>query len=212
MDFAGELDRFLPPDIPRRSHVITISACHLKLIADANERMNLTRIQDPREAAIKHVVDSVSPWRLFAEAKTVIDAGTGAGFPGIPLAAALPDTRFLLADSTQKKAKFVEGAIQTLQLPNAEVSSDRAEDILRGTRFDLITARAVAPVERALGYFAAGLKKGAGVLLYKGPDVEKELMEAGAEAKRRRVTLAVAMRYDLPEQLGGRTVIRISNQ
>lgn len=212
MDFAGELDRVLPHDIPRRSHVISISACHLHLIADVNERMNLTRIQDPREAAIKHVVDSVAPWRLFAEAKTVMDAGTGAGFPGIPLAAALPDTRFLLADSTQKKAKFVEGAIQTLQLPNAEVSSERAEDILRGARFDLITARAVAPVERALGYFAAGLKKGAGVLLYKGPDVEKELMEAGAEAKRRRVTMAIAMRYDLPDQLGGRTVIRISNQ
>ena len=212
MDFAGELDRFLPHDLPRRPNVIAIASCHLTMIADVNERMNLTRIQGPREAAIKHVVDSVSPWRLFAEAATVIDAGTGAGFPGIPLAAALPDTHFVLADSTQKKAKFVEGVIQALQLHNADVSSDRAEDILRRSRFDVITARAVAPVERALGYFAAGLKKGATVLLFKGPDIEKELMEAGAEAKRRRVTMEVAMRYDLPDQLGSRTVVRISNQ
>lgn len=212
MDFERELESALPSNLPNRSAVIAIASRHLQLIADVNEHMNLTRITSPREAVIKHIVDSVAPWALFEGAATVMDAGTGAGFPGIPLAVVLPDTRFVLVDSTQKKARFVESAIADLALQNVEVAAERAEDVLRQSRFTLITARAVAPVERALSFFAAGLKAGAQVLLYKGPDVEHELKEAETEAKQRRVRMSVVMRYDLPDSLGTRTIVRIAAQ
>ena len=86
MHFEDELVRVLPSDIPHRERLIEKSAQHLRLIAAANEYMNLTRISSPTEAAIKHVFDSVAPWQHFKDARLVLDAGTGAGFPGIPLA------------------------------------------------------------------------------------------------------------------------------
>src|SRR5580658_7776423 len=99
------------------------------MIEEANRHFNLTRITGPKEAAIKHVLDSVMPWRLFAGTRHVLDAGTGAGFPGIPLALVLPETRFTLAESIRKKARFVESALGELKLPNAGITPRRAEDL-----------------------------------------------------------------------------------
>lgn len=210
MDFERELDLALPPCLPNRGRVVSVAAHHLRLIDEVNEHMNLTRITGPREAVVKHVLDSVVPWELFKGASLVMDAGTGAGFPGIPLAASLPDTQFLLVDSTQKKARFVEGAVAALGLDNVEVCAERAEDLLRKSRVDVITARAVAPVERALGYFATGFAQGARALLYKGPDVDGEMRDAQAEAKRRRVDMEVVLRYELPDDLGARTIVQVA--
>ena len=102
--------------MPERDHLIRVAARHLELIVEANRQFNLTRILDSREAAIKHVVDSIMPWRLFAAAKHVLDAGTGAGFPGVPLAVVLPSVHFTLAESIGKKARFVEAAVKDLAL------------------------------------------------------------------------------------------------
>jgi len=208
--FAQELELALPASLPERDRVVAYAARHLEMIAEVNEHMNLTRITSPREAVIKHVLDSVIPWQLFEGAARVMDAGTGAGFPGMPLAAALPGTQFLLVDSTQKKARFVECAAEALDLQNVEVSSERAEDVLRQSRFDVITARAVAPLERALVFFALGMKNGARVLLYKGPDVETEMKAAEPEACRRRLRMEIVMRYELPDGLGRRTIVQVS--
>jgi len=114
MEFAAELARVLPNDIPHRERLIEKASAHLSLILAANEHFNLTRIINAPEAAIKHVFDSVVPWRHFAGARRVLDAGTGAGFPGIPLSVVLPDVRFTLAESTQKKARFVDSAVESL--------------------------------------------------------------------------------------------------
>src|ERR1700722_5287747 len=97
VEFAAELDRVLPQDIPHRDRLIEKAAAHLTLILAANEHFNLTRIINAPEAAIKHVFDSVVPWRHFSGVRRVLDAGTGAGFPGVPLSLVLPDVRFTLA-------------------------------------------------------------------------------------------------------------------
>lgn len=210
MDFADELAAVLPYDLPRRDEVIGRTAKHLELILEANRHLNLTRITSPREAAIKHVLDSVLPWRLFSEADHILDAGTGAGFPGIPLAVLLPEKRFTLAESIQKKARFVESVVDSLELSNVHVAAERAEDLLRTGRVDLITARAMAPISRTLPLFAPAIQAGARALLYKGPDVETEISASAEDARRRRVHMCVVARYDLPGSFGTRTIVEMS--
>lgn len=209
MSFEDELNLVLPADLPNRDRVVQLGAAHLELIEEANRQFNLTRIIDPRQAAIKHVLDSVIPWRLFAEARHVVDAGTGAGYPGIPLALVLPETRFTLSESVQKKTRFVESAVSKLALGNIAVTAERAETLVAKGGVDVITARAVAPIPRALELFGPAVKKGANMLLYKGPDAEQEIAAAAGDASRQRVSMDVVMRYELPDALGTRTVIEI---
>ena len=205
MEFAAELARVLPDDIPHRGRLIEKAAAHLSLILAANEQFNLTRIINAPEAAVKHVLDSVLPWRYFEGARRVLDAGTGAGFPGVPLSLVLPDVRFTLAESTQKKARFVEGAVEALELHNVDVSSERAEQIAMAERPEIITARAVAPLERLLELFAKPMKQGAKLILYKGPEVENEL----AAVKKFRIKAEQLSRYELPDGMGTRVVLAI---
>ncbi len=203
------LHEVLPAGLPHREQCVEGAARHLALIEDANRQFNLTRITAAREAAIKHVLDSVMPWQLFAGAEHVMDAGTGAGFPGIPLALVLPETKFTLLESTQKKARFVESAVAALELRNVVVSPLRAEDWLENNRAAIVTARAVAPVVKAIVLFAAAFKTGGRVLLYKGPDVDTELAEATPEARKRAIRMRVVERYDLPEGMGSRTIVEL---
>ncbi|MDP9171464.1 MAG: 16S rRNA (guanine(527)-N(7))-methyltransferase RsmG [Acidobacteriota bacterium] len=211
MDFEDELNDVLPGDLPNRAAVVLKSAQHLRMIVEANTLMNLTRITDPREAAVKHVLDSVVPWRLFGESGHVLDAGTGAGFPGIPLAVALPGLQFTLSESTGRKARFVEAAVAALELGNVTVSVQRAEDLCRTAAFDVITARAVAPVSRLTGWLAPAIRKGAVALLYKGPEVDAEIREAAGELKKHRLQAEIAMRYELPDALGARTIAQLTS-
>ena len=210
MDFGLELEQVLPSDVPQRAQLIAKAARHIELITEANQRLNLTRILDPREAAIKHVLDSVIPWRRFSGVESVLDVGTGAGFPGIPLAIVLPGTRFVLAESIQKKARFVEAVAKRLDLANVRVEPCRAEELLQARRPEIIAARAVAPIVKILDLFAAAITAGSTVLLYKGPDAESEIAQARDEAKRKKVRLKILEQYELPSQLGSRTLVEIS--
>ncbi len=205
MGFEAELARTLPSGIPHREQLIQKASQHLQLIASANEYMNLTRVTDPHEAAVKHVYDSVAPWEHFVAAKRVLDVGTGAGFPGIPLAIVLPQVRFSLVESIQKKARFVDSAVESLHLANVHVFPNRAEEVLEQQRPDVITARAVAPIGRILELFGTALKNGTRLLLYKGPEVDQEL----SEAAKHRLHAEVVLRYDLPFGLGSRTLIQV---
>ena len=180
-------------------------------MTQANAQFNLTRITGAREAAIKHVLDSVLPWREFAGAARVLDAGTGAGFPGIPLAIALPETHFTLTDSVGKKARFVESSIRALGLPNVTAINARAEEILRTHPAAIITGRALAPLDKACALFGPALRSGSRALLYKGPDVDSEMEAAAAEARKQRLQLRVTQRYQLPDNLGTRTLVQMSS-
>jgi 16S rRNA (guanine527-N7)-methyltransferase len=206
--FDEEINRVLPTDIPHRERLIAKASQHLQLIVAANEYMNLTRLTSPKEAAIKHVCDSVAPWRHFAQAGRILDAGTGAGFPGIPLSIVLPDVRFTLAESTQKKARFVDSAVEALELANVRVVPVRAEATAVLEKPDIITARAMAPLHRLLDLFAKPLKQGARRILYKGPDIDAEL----AEANRQRISAEVLWRYELPCGFGTRTLVSVRAQ
>ena len=215
MNFAEELTSLLPGDIPCRPELITKAALHLERIVEANQSFNLTRIVSTREAVIKHVLDSVLPWKLFAGATHILDAGTGAGFPGVPLAIVLPHVHFILSESVGKKARFVETAVAALGLPNVEVKAMRAEEILqklhRAASSKLIlTGRAVAPVSKVATLFAASLRpKNTRALFYKGPALHDELAEAAPILKRHKLHCAILETYELPDHLGSRSILEV---
>lgn len=212
MPFESELNELLPEDLPNRDVVVRKCARHLQLIVEANEYMNLTRIVSPREAAIKHVLDSLIPWRLFARAKHILDAGTGPGFPGIPLALVFPQIQFTLAESIQKKARFVETAVKTMELPNVAIAPHRVEELgsQSSRELDIVTARAFAPLDKALEFLVPALKSGATALLYKGPDVAHEIAAAARALAKLRARAEVVMNYELPESSGSRTIVSVA--
>jgi 16S rRNA (guanine527-N7)-methyltransferase len=112
------------------------------MLRERNEQVNLTSIVSPEGVLTLHMLDSLSIVPDLLDAKTVLDVGTGGGFPGLPLAVACPERDFLLIDGTQKKIRFVNEAIEALAIPNAKAAAMRAEN-LDEPKFDAVVVRAV---------------------------------------------------------------------
>jgi 16S rRNA (guanine527-N7)-methyltransferase len=118
---------------------------HLDLLDEWNARMNLTAIREREQQITKHVLDSLSVWP-YLRGERVADVGSGAGFPGIPLAIADLRRHFTLIESTGKKCRFLEHVRDALGLDNVEVAQARAESYEPEVRFDTVVARAVGPI------------------------------------------------------------------
>jgi len=145
-----------------------------------NQRMNLTAIRERSQQITKHLLDSLSV-QPFLRGARIADAGTGAGFPGLPLAFVNPAVHFTLIDSTAKKLTFVEHATRFLSLDNVETVHTRAEAYRPPERFDCVLSRAVGPVENFVkwcGHLCAG---GGRLLAMKGryPAQEIEKLPSG---------------------------------
>ena len=148
-----------------------------RLLTEANARMNLTRVpDDPGEAIDRNYIDSLAPLSCLRGAETCVDVGSGAGFPGVPLAIFLPDTHFVLMDSLSKRVEFLRGVIRELSL-NAEAVCLRAEDAGRGAlreAFDAATARAVAPLSVLCELLLPLVRVGGKAVALKGPGAAAE--------------------------------------
>ncbi len=140
---------------------------HLDLMDEWGERMNLTAIRERSQQLTRHVLDSLSvaPW---LRGRRVADVGSGAGFPGIPLAIARPDLQFALIESTGKKCRFLEHVRDTLGLANVEVVQSRAEGYATRERFDTVLARAVGPLADLVRYAGSLVACGGRLLAMKG--------------------------------------------
>jgi len=147
---------------------------HLDLVDEWGERMNLTAIRERPQQITKHVLDSLSV-ASWLRGTRAADVGSGAGFPGIPLAIVRPDVQFSLVESTGKKCRFLEHVRDTLGLANVQVVQARAEAYTPDVRFDTVLARAVGPlvdlVRNSGGLVAAGGR----LLAMKGRYPEDEL-------------------------------------
>jgi 16S rRNA (guanine527-N7)-methyltransferase len=157
------------------------------MLLERQSRMNLIASSTIPELWTRHIADSLQLLALAPDARVWIDLGSGAGFPGLVLACALADTpgaEVHLVESTGKKAAFLREVAAATAVP-AIVHHERIEDFVRGgapkldaSKPDIVTARALAPLNRLLGYAVPLLKTGAQALFLKGQDVEAELTEA----------------------------------
>ena len=178
------LDRAAAMGIPMTAGQAEQFNLYHEMLVEANARMNLTRVpDDPAEAVDRNYLDCVAPLAGgFPDAATAVDVGSGAGFPGIPLAIMLPDTRFTLIDALGKRVDFLREVIDRLGL-NAVALHLRAEDAARREDlregFDLAVARAVAPMNVLCEYLLPLVKVGGHMLALKGPGLDDELTQAG---------------------------------
>lgn len=153
-----------------------------EMLVSANKQMNLTRVPDDiHEAADRNYLDSLNAVKYLNGVQTLIDVGTGAGLPGIPIAIACPHIKVTLLDALQKRVGFLQSVIDELGL-NAEAVHGRAEDAAKkpGFRdvFDVATARAVAEMNVLSEWLLPFVKPEGRMLALKGPGAEEELARA----------------------------------
>lgn len=174
------------------------------LLLDWNGRMNLTAITEPREMAVKHFLDSLLllKWWDIGKGAAVIDVGTGAGFPGIPLKIARPDLRLTLLDSLQKRVRFLEELSSQLGQSNLCLHG-RAEETAHRPDFreqyDLACARAVARLSLLCEYCLPFVKTGGVFLAMKGAGWKEEAQSAGRAIALLGGHLAKTEEYTLPD-------------
>ena len=152
----------------------------LHLLVKWNRAYNLTAVRQPEQMVTRHLLDSlvIGP---YIQGPRILDVGTGAGLPGIPLALAYPNCQFTLLDSSGKKIRFVTQAVAELGLVNVDVVQSRVEAYQPASRFDTVTARAYSSIEELVKQTAHLLADGGQYLIMKGayPVAEVEAMPAG---------------------------------
>ena len=145
---------------------------YMKLLQEWNEKINLTAITEENEVILKHI----------NQTDKIIDVGTGAGFPGIPIAIMMPNTQITLLDSLNKRINFLNEVIRELDLKNVETIHSRSEDcgkdMLFREKYDIAIARAVANLTTLSEYLVPFVKIGGKMICMKGTDVEEELKNA----------------------------------
>jgi len=147
---------------------------YLDLLTQWNKVFNLTRICDPEEMVLLHILDSlsISP---YLHGTRILDVGTGAGLPGIPLAIIQPEKKFVLIDSNSKKTRFLVQAVHELKLANVEIIHSRCEDLQPQQLFDSIVSRAFASLQVMLTTTCHLINKDGRFLAMKGVYPESEI-------------------------------------
>ena len=160
---------------------------YMNLILEWNEKINVTAIKDEKEFIVKHFVDSLTISGFAVNAKRVLDIGTGAGFPGIPLKIYHPEVDFTLIDSVNKKVMILQDVIDKLKLEKIEALHIRAEDLAKDLKyrenFDVVTTRAVSNLATISEYMLPFVNVGGMAICMKGPNVDEELVNAGNAIK-----------------------------
>ena len=147
---------------------------HYEMLCRWNQRLNLTRITGPREAARLHYAEALFGASLISDASTVLDIGSGAGFPAIPLAVAWPDVRVTALEANQKKSIFLKEAKDELSLGNLKVLTSRLEEI-DWSDYELLTSRALDRAEAVFPLVIERLSSTQRLMLYCGPDLVAKL-------------------------------------
>ena len=177
---------------------------YLALLIEWNGKMDLTSVKDDQMIE-RHFADSLKPLSLeafFPKDGTLIDVGTGAGFPGLPIAIARKDMRVTLLEAQGKRCQFLKAVVEALQLSNVFVVNDRAENLGRKEdhreQYDAAVARAVAPLNILAEYLLPFVKTGGHALCWKGPAAEEERLDGDAAARKLGGKLLAEIPVSLP--------------
>lgn len=175
---------------------------YMKNLLEWNEKINLTAIKDEREIVIKHFVDSVVI-NKFIDGTRMLDLGSGAGFPGIPLKLINRNLAVTLIDSVNKKVNFMKDSIEKLQLNNIVALHIRAEDLAHDKnyreQFDIVVSRAVANMTTLVEYMLPFVKVGGKCLCLKGPNCEDEINLAKNAVKKLGGQIKEVIQYNVGE-------------
>jgi 16S rRNA (guanine527-N7)-methyltransferase len=197
---------------------ITLSAYQLdklekfyKLLVEWNQKINLTRIIDKEEVYLKHFYDSLTIVKVIDlnEVETLCDVGTGAGFPGIVLKIFYPHLKITLVDSLQKRVNYLNEVIKELDLKEIEAIHARGEEY-KGS-FDVVTARAVANIEKLVGYTMHLVSKNGVFVAMKG-NIEEELTEPVKNKLSKKYNIQKIEQFTLPKENSMRSLIVIQNK
>ena len=186
---------------------------YMKLLLEWNEKINLTAITDENEIVLKHFVDSLTSLKYIKENDNIIDVGTGAGFPGIPMAIMMPNTKITLLDSLNKRINFLNEVIKELNLKNVETIHSRSEDcgkdILYREKYDISIARAVANLSTLSEYLLPFVKIDGKMICMKGSEVEEELNNSKYAIKELGGEISLQDEFCLPDTDIKRNIIVI---
>jgi 16S rRNA (guanine527-N7)-methyltransferase len=189
------------------------------LVCLANKSLNLTRILEPVDFWEKHLWDSLQPLLTRPElqgASSVIDLGTGGGFPGLPIAIAYPDWAVTVMDSTAKKISFIESGLATLELTNVKTVVDRTESLARNPlhreAYQLATIRAVAEAAVCAEYAVPFLAIGGTAILYRGRWSEEETVTLNSAVAQLGAKITEISAYTTPVSQGERHCIYIQKE
>lgn len=152
---------------------------YMNLLIEWNSKINLTAIIEPKEIILKHFIDSLTINKYIKEGQTLVDVGTGAGFPGIPIKILRPDVEVLLVDSLNKRITFLNEVINKLELKGIKAIHSRVEEFGRNKeyreKFDIATARAVADLSVLSEYLLPLLRLSGRCICMKGNEVTEEV-------------------------------------
>ena len=155
---------------------------YMNLLIEWNEKINLTAIIEPKEIILKHFIDSLTIIKYMEPNKTLIDIGTGAGFPGIPVKILRKDLKITLLDSLNKRIKFLNEVIEKLSLKNITTTHARIEEYAKNKeyreKFDIATSRAVANLTTLTEYMLPMVKVKGKAICMKGADVDEEMLKS----------------------------------
>ena len=186
---------------------------YMNLLIEWNEKMNLTAITEPDEIILKHFIDSITILKELEDGSKLVDVGTGAGFPGIPLSIMNPTLKITLVDSLNKRLIFLQEVVNKLKLENIEIVHARAEEFGQNKKyreqFDISTSRAVANLATLSEYLIPLVKVGGKVISMKAAEAKQELNEAKKAIEVLGGTVEKVDEFNLPQSDIGRTVIII---
>jgi 16S rRNA (guanine527-N7)-methyltransferase len=181
---------------------------HARRVLEGNRRMNLTAVVDPREVAAKHYLDCWRATRLIPlMGRSLLDLGTGAGYPGIPVALAEPQARVVCVDSTKKRVDFVQETITGMEIRNASASWERGEEHLARHDYDIVLMRAISSVRENVRTLRKVKHSQKDVVMLKGPSWSREVRAAEREAERLGFRLDTVWEHALPEEMGQRAIL-----